>query len=99
MMDGFERLFRALLDQPGLERQVRRRAGNRCEGILEDSWGNELGRCPKRGGAVDPYLTFQSSLGGEITAGDIRLFCEDCYDPSDTAEQFAHFEYVTSKDD
>ena len=98
MMDGDHRLFLTLTEQPHLERQVRRRAGNRCEGILEDSWGNALGRCPKRGDEVDLYLTFQGALGDEITARDIMLFCDDCYECSESAEEFAHFAYMLSKD-
>jgi hypothetical protein len=99
MMDGDARLIRVLLEQPGLERQVRRRAGNRCEAFLEDSWGNVLERCPKRGAAVDICLSFQGWLGDEITARDIRLLCEECYDRSDAAEEFAHFEHMLSKGD
>jgi len=98
-LDGDDRLFRALVEQPDLERRVRRGAGDRCEGVLEDSWGNQLDRCAKRGDDVDLHLTFNGWLGDEITAGDIRLLCEECYDASETAGEFAHFEHILSKDD
>ena len=76
-------LFLALIEQPHLERQVRRRAGNRCEGILEDRGGIPLERCTRRGAAVDLHLTFQGALSDEITARDILLFCDECYERSD----------------
>jgi hypothetical protein len=97
-MSGFHRLIQALVAQPGLERQVRRRAGNRCEGWIEDPQMRRAAqRCTKRGAAVDLYLSFRGWLGDVITAGDIGLFCEACYDRSEAAEGFAHFDHMVSK--
>jgi hypothetical protein len=96
-MDGDHRLFLTLTEQPHLERQVRRRAGNRCEGVLEDHEGMPSDRCKRRGAAVDLYLTFQGALGDEATARDIVLFFDDCYDRSETASAFAHFAHMLSK--
>jgi hypothetical protein len=98
-MDGDDRLFRALLEQPDLERQVRRQTGNRCEGLLDNHEDIPSIRCARRGAAVDLYLSFQGWLGDEIAAEDIRLLCAECYDSSETAEQFAHLDHMLSKND
>jgi hypothetical protein len=74
---------------------VRKRAGNRCEGWLDDHEGIPSYRCTKRGDDVDLYLGFQAWLGeDEITERDIMLFCEDCYDNSSIAEEFADFGHI-----
>jgi hypothetical protein len=97
-MDGDDRLEQALEEQPDPERQVRRRAGDRCAGWLEDREGIPSRRCTRRGAAVDLHLTFQGSLGDVIAVGDVRLLCEECYDRSETADEFARFEHMMAKD-
>lgn len=100
-MNGELRLDRALEDRPGLERDVRKRAGNRCEGWIDD-WRmrDSAQRCTARGDVLDLYLGFEAWLSDDpITARGIGLFCEACYDRSETAEASAHRDFLLSKDD
>ena len=57
-----------------------------------------VGRCTKRGAAVDLCLSFQGALGDEITARDIMLFCDECCESSEFAQEFAHFAHMLNKD-
>jgi hypothetical protein len=86
---------------PEIMRQVRRRAGNRCEGRVDDGRMKRSGeRCRARGDALEFHVSFWAGMADDpYTAADVCLLCEECYDNSADAEQQRHFDYLMTKDD
>jgi hypothetical protein len=86
---------------PEIRRQVSRRAGGRCEGYVDPSGREKWSeRCRARGDALDYYVSFSAGMDdGPLTAADVHLLCEECYENSEDAEQQRHFDYLLSKDD
>jgi hypothetical protein len=90
-----------MLDIPEeIERQVLKRAGNRCEGEVDPSGRmKRTERCTAKKD-LDLYVCFSAQMAGEpLRASDVTLLCEACYDNSETSEQWAHLNYMISKDD
>ena len=91
-------LVLALAEQPDWSARCADRAGDRCERIFEDHEGIAVRNGARSAAhAVDLHLSFQGALGDEITARDVMLFCDECYEGSEFAEEFAHFAYMLSK--
>jgi hypothetical protein len=81
-------------------RQVLRRAGNRCEGAIEDP---RMRRSAERCGArkdLNLYIGFYDEISDEpLRVSDVHLLCEECYSNSETANQWAYYDWQLAKDD
>jgi hypothetical protein len=87
-----------------IQEQVLARSGGRCEGEVDPSgrmkWTE---RCSVEGAVGEDlhmYIEFNADISDEpLKASDVVLLCDSCYQESEIAENWAHFDHVMSKDD